>query len=129
RELKLRQALEHLKDDYSFIILDPPPGVGIIVANALVAANDIIVPLETRPQAWDKLPDMEALISKVRPLNAVVQITGIVCSKVDNTSISRAIEERARERYGKALFKSRIPTTVRISEAFAAGKPIGIYAP
>lgn len=129
RELRLREALEHLRSHYDFIILDPPPSLGIFTTNAFAAAESVIVPLETHPFAWKAMPRLEETIGKVRKIQPNLRIGGIVCTKVENTVLSRAIEERARAKYGNLVFKTVVRKNVRLAEAPAAGEPINIYAP
>ncbi len=129
RELKLKQALEHLINEYDYILIDTPPGTGVILANALVASDSVIVPLETKDEAWNQVAELEELIRKLKPLNSTLKIDGIFLNKVRATLLSREIEKRAREKYQDLVFNSAIPDNTHLAEAYLARRPATVYAP
>jgi chromosome partitioning protein len=131
RELLLRQALDQVADgDYDYILIDTPPTLGLLTANALVAAESILIPLQAHFFALKALVQLDETIALVRPLNPGLSIGGIVLTMVDRrTQVAAAISDAARSRYGDLVFDSEIPMSVRLVEAPARGCPISAYAP
>jgi len=130
REMLLRKALKGTRDRYDFILLDPPPSLGIFTLNALAAADAVIVPLQVHAYAFKAMPQLEATIELVRELNPQLAIGGIVCTLVDKrTSLSQIVETQIRAQYGALVFQTIIPVNTKLAEAPAVGTPISIYAP
>lgn len=128
RELVLRNALTPHQHRYDFIIVDTQPTLSLLTINGMVAANDIIVPLQAQVLALRALPHLEETVQLVRQLNPLLRIGGIVLTMTDRTSLSQAVEAEARERYQDLVFPTTIPRSTRVAEAPAAGQPIGQYA-
>ena len=130
RELLLRRALTKTRADYDYILLDPPPNLGLFTLNALGAADAVIVPLQTHVYAWRRMPKLEATVALMQALNPQLHIGGIVCTLVDRrTNLSLSVERQARAKYGDLVFQTVIPVNVRLAEAPAYGEPITIFAP
>ncbi len=130
RELLLRKALRDTTPRYDYILLDPPPSLGLFTLNALAAADAVVVPLQVHAYAFKAMPQLEATIELVRELNPALAIGGIVCTLVDRrTNLSRIVEEQIRERYGDLVFETIIPISAKLAESPAAGQPISTYAP
>jgi chromosome partitioning protein len=130
RELLLREALAATRDEYDYILVDPPPSLGLFTLNALAAADAVIVPLQTHAYAFKAMPKLESTIGLVRKLNPSLAIGGIVCTLADRrTNLSQVVEQQIRQTYGDLVFKTTIPTNTKLAEAPAAGEPIATYAP
>jgi chromosome partitioning protein len=130
RELLLKEALEPELENYDFILIDPPPSLGIFTMNSLVAAGSVITPLQAQTYAFRAMPQLEATIKLARKLNPSLKVSGILLTMVDRrTSLSPAIERQAREKYGELVFKTTIPDTTKLAEAPTFGEPISTYAP
>ena len=130
RELLLREALTTTRNQYDYILLDPPPSLGLFTLNALAAADAVIVPLQTHAYAFRAMPKLESTIGLVRKLNPSLAIGGIVCTLADRrTTLSQVVETQIRETYGNLVFRTVIPMNTKLAEAPAAGEPIAIYAP
>lgn len=130
RELMLREALKNTAWEYDFVLIDPPPSLGLFTLNAMAAANSILVPLQTHAYAYKSLDLLESAIELVKKLNPPLEIGGIVCTLVDKrTNLSSVIETQARDRYPGLVFKTVIPLNARLAEAPAAGMSIVKYAP
>ena len=130
RELLLRKALDGTREHYDYILIDSPPSLGVFTLNALAAADGVLVPLQTHAYALKALPQLEATIALVRELTPGLAIGGIVCTFVDRrTTLSRAVEQQLRARYGELVLATSIPVSTRLAEAPAAGEPISTYAP
>jgi chromosome partitioning protein len=130
RELLLRKALRETRHRYDYILIDPPPSLGLFTLNALAAADAVIVPLQVHAYAFNAMPQLETTIDLVRELNPPIHISGIVCTLADRrTNLSRVIEDEIRERYGELVFETIIPVNAKLAEAPGAGLPINTYAP
>jgi len=130
RELLLREALAPIRDRYDYILLDPPPSLGLFTLNALAAADAVMVPLQTHAYAFKAMPKLEATIALVRKLNPRLAIGGIVCTMADRrTNLSQVVEAQIRAAYGDLVFRTVIPLNTKLAEAPAAGAPIADYAP
>lgn len=139
RELLLRDALYKESDvgandavvhRYDYILIDPPPSLGVFTYNALVASTAVIVPLEMGVYAWNAMPQLEIAIQKCRRLNSSLHISGLICTRYNkNKNLSKAIEQQARQKYGELVFEQVIPENVKVSESPASGLPIDLYAP
>jgi chromosome partitioning protein len=128
RELRLRDQIFAVADDYDFILIDTPPSLGILTINALVAANWVIVPTEARFFSIQGLQMLEDSIAETLYLNPSLKILGILLSKLDR----RLREERAvatflRERWGNLVFSTEIGTNSKILEAGSAGSSVFRY--
>ena len=126
RETILRQYLDTVKGQYSHILIDCQPSLGMLTVNALAAANRIIVPVQG-------LEQLLSTINKVkRQLNPKLQIDGILLTMVDNrTNFAKEIAALLRETYGSKIkvFGTEIPHSVRAKEISAEGKSIFAHDP
>ena len=139
RELLLRDALyaesepgthDAVADAYDYILIDPPPSLGVFTYNALVASTSVIVPLEMGVYAWNAMPQLEIAIQRCRRLNPSLHIGGLICTRYNKSkNLSKAIEQQARQQYGALVFEQVIPENVKVSESPASGLPIDMYAP
>ena len=130
RELLLRKALKHTQAAYDYILIDPPPSLGIFTLNALAAAHAVLVPLQTHAYAFKAMPQLEATIGLVQELKSDLMIGGIVCTMADKrVNLSHVVEQQIRARYGDLVFQTVIPLNTKLAEAPASGTPIASYAP
>lgn len=130
RELLLRKALRAVRDQYDYILIDPPPSLGLFSLNALAAAQRVLVPLQLHAYALKAMPQLEQTIDLVREINPDLAIGGVLCTLADRrTTLCHVIEQQVRERYGALVFQTVIPMNVKLAEAPNAGVPINRYAP
>lgn len=130
RELLLKKALRHARQEYDFILIDPPPSLGLFTLNALAAATSVIVPLQVHAYAFKAMPKLEATIELIRELNASLSIGGIVCTLSDKrTNLSQVVEQQIRGQYDQLVFQTVIPLNTKLAEAPTFGQPIHTYAP
>ena len=133
RETILRQYLDTVKGQYSHILIDCQPSLGMLTVNALAAANRIIVPVQAEYLPAKGLEQLLSTINKVkRQLNPKLQIDGILLTMVDNrTNFAKEIAALLRETYGSKIkvFGTEIPHSVRAKETSAEGKSIFAHDP
>ena len=131
REVLLRDALADLPPDaWDFVFLDCPPSLGLLSLNALAAANEVFIALQTEFFAMRGLSALDRTIDLVRRrINPQLVLGGIVPTLVDPTRLSREIMDEVRGHYGNRVFETRIRTNIRLAEAPSYGKHIFEYAP
>jgi chromosome partitioning protein len=129
RESLLRTALAEARREYDFILLDPPPSLGLFTVNALTAADSVLVPLQAHIFCLKAMPQLEETIQMVQQINPILQIGGIALTMVDSrTNVNQVVEQRIRKQYGELVFETVIPFNVKLVESPAFGQPISQYA-
>ena len=131
REMRLKELLKPIKGDYDFIILDCPPSeLGIILLNALTAADDVIVPLVAEVLPFKGFSMLIDFINKIpKHLNSKIRLTGVLITRWENSSLSVNIEEGVRKQLGDKVFQTKIRKNVRLAETPLESKNIIEYAP
>lgn len=133
RETILRQYLNSLKSQYDYILIDCMPSLGMITINALVAADNVLIPVEAAYLPVKGLQQLIKTIGRVhRKLNPALSIMGILLTKGDRrTNFARDISIQIREVYGDRvhIFTNCIPLSVRAAETTAEGKSIYLHDP
>ena len=129
RELKLRNALAAVRQDYEFILLDTPPSLGLLTLNTLAAADTVLIPIQCEFYALEGLSQLLNTVRLVQQsLNPKLQIEGVLLTMYDQRlNLSRQVAEEAKEYFGSRVFESVIPRNVRLAEAPSFGKPIVLY--
>lgn len=129
REFMLKKALKKLEDLYDYVIIDCPPSLNLITINALVGSTHVLVPLQCEFLALEGLADLMKNINAVkRNFNSDLKLLGIVLTMFSKqNNLSKMIEEDVRKYFGKKVFETVIPRSVRVAEAPSHGKPILIY--
>ncbi len=129
REHRLAQEVEKVRSDYDFILIDCPPALGLLTLNALVAADAVLVPLQTEFYALEGLSHLIRTIERVkRHLNPKLEIQGIVLTMFDRrNNLCDMVAQDVRAYMGAAVYQTVIPRNVRVSEAPSHGKPVLLY--
>jgi chromosome partitioning protein len=129
REFRLRTALQPLRDQYDFILIDCPPALGLLTLNGLVAADAVLVPLQTEFYALEGLSHLMRTLDLVkRALNPKLEIQGIVLTMYDKrNNLCLQVEQDVRSHFKDLVYKTPIPRNVRVSEAPSHGKPVLLY--
>jgi chromosome partitioning protein len=131
---RLRQALKPLREDetFDFILLDCPPSLGILMTNALAAADELLTPIQCEFFALEGLVKIVRVVEQIRDsgANDRVEIGGIVMTMFDaRTNLSAQVVAEVRTHFSERVYDTMIPRTVRLSEAPSFGKSIFEYAP
>ena len=133
RETTLRRYLDTLKNQYTHILLDCQPSLGMLTVNALAAANRVIIPVQAEYLPAKGLEQLLQTIAKVRrQINPKLQIDGILLAMVDNrTNFAKETASLLRDTYGGKIkvFSTEIPHSVRAKEISAEGKSIFAHDP
>ncbi len=124
RELKLRQVLSRV--DYDYILIDCPPSLGLLSINALAAASDVLVPVQTEYYAMEGLSLLLDTIQKVKQaLNPNLNLLGIVLTMYDSrTSLASQVEQEVKKHFGAKVFSAVVPRNVKLAEAPSYGRSI-----
>jgi chromosome partitioning protein len=130
-EGRLREALAPLRDRYAFVLLDCPPSLGPLTVNALVAADRVIVPVQTEYFALEGLAGLLDTLSLIqRELNPRLTIAGMLLTMHDSrTKLGRDVEREVRQHFPSLVFDTVIPRNVRLGEAPSYGQPVIYYDP
>lgn len=133
RETVLKQYLDTVKRDYTHILIDCQPSLGMLTVNALAAANRVLIPVQAEYLPAKGLEQLLQTISKVRrQINPKLQIDGILLTMVDSrTNFAKEVSTLLRETYGGKIkvFGTDIPHSVRAKEISAEGKSIFAHDP
>ena len=129
REFTLQKALEPLKDQYDYILIDCPPSLELLTLNALCAADSILVPVQCEYYALEGLSDLMTTLRAVkRGLNPSLSIFGVLLTMYDGrTNFSAQVAEEVRRHFPGKVFAAVIPRNVRLSEAPSHGLPVRAY--
>ena len=131
---RLTETLKPLQSDgtFDFVLLDCPPSLGILMSNALAAADELLTPIQCEYFALEGLVKIVRLIEQVRGsgANKGLQLGGIVMTMFDGrTRLSAQVVADVREHFGERVYETVIPRSVRLSEAPSFGKTILEYDP
>ena len=125
-ERRLRQALKPLRDRFPYILLDCPPSLGSLTVNALVAADRVIVPVQTEYFALEGLAALLDTLSLIqRELNPRLTVAGMLLTMHDaRTRLAQDVEREVRQHFPDLVFDTVIPRNVRLGEAPSHGMPV-----
>ena len=125
-EQRLREALAPLRDRFAYTLLDCPPSLGPLTVNALVAADRVIVPVQTEYYALEGLAGLLDTLGLIqRELNPRLAVAGMLLTMHDGrTRLARDVEREVREHFPQLVFDTVIPRNVRLGEAPSFGRPV-----
>jgi len=129
REVKLKKALNAVRDSYDYLIIDCPPSLGLLTLNALTAADSLIIPIQCEYYALEGLGQLMNTVELVRKhLNPALDIEGVVLTMFDaRTNLSIQVVDEVKNYFKNKVYATIIPRNVRLSEAPSHGKPIILY--
>ena len=126
REQLLKNKLAAIKDNYDFILIDCPPSLGLLITNALTAADSVIIPVQCEYYALEGLTQLLSTIRLVQKLyNPSLYIEGVLLTMYDSrTKLSTEVQQEVRKYFKERVYRSYIPRNVKLSEAPSYGKSI-----
>lgn len=131
KEFILKKALDEVKEDYDFILIDCPPSLNVLTINSMCAGNTVLVPIQCEYYALEGLSQLMHTIQLVTDrLNPDLEIEGVVFTMYDaRTNLSLQVVENVKQNLNQNIYKSIIPRNVRLAEAPSYGMPITEYDP
>ncbi|MGG0259698.1 sporulation initiation inhibitor protein Soj [Bacillus mycoides] len=129
REVRLQRALQPIRDEYEYIIIDCPPSLGLLTINALTAADSVIIPVQCEYYALEGLSQLLNTVRLVQKhLNKNLAIQGVLLTMLDaRTNLGIQVIDEVKKYFKDKVYRSIIPRNVRLSEAPSHGKPIMQY--
>ncbi|CAM4434768.1 ParA family protein [Paenibacillus typhae] len=129
RELKLKKALNTVKNNYDYIIIDCPPSLGILTINSLTAADSVIIPIQCEYYALEGLSQLLNTVRLVQKnLNPHLSIEGVLLTMLDaRTNLGIQVIEEVKKYFQEKVYRTIIPRNVRLSEAPSHGQSIITY--
>lgn len=129
REYKLRDALEKIKYQYDYVIIDCPPSLNLLTLNALIASDSVLVPVQCEYYALEGLSRLMQTVKTVKSrLNPKIELDGVLLTMFDSrTNLSIMVADEVKKFFPKKVYKTVIPRNVRLSEAPSYGEPIIAY--
>jgi chromosome partitioning protein len=130
-ELRLREALSPLREDFEHILIDCPPSLGPLTVSALAAADSVIVPVQTEYFALEGLAGLLDTLQRVRrEVNPQLAIAGMLLTMHDaRTRLGRDVEQEVRRHFPHLVYETVIPRNVRVGEAPSYGLPVTHHDP
>jgi len=129
RESQLSRAVEKIRNDYSYIIIDCPPSLNMLTVNALVAADSVVIPTQCEYYALEGLSALLETIAKIRKvLNPKLNIEGLLRTMFDSrNNLANEVSKQLKDHFGDKVYNTIIPRNVRLAEAPSHGQPIILY--
>jgi len=131
RENRLKDAVGQMRGKYDYIFIDCPPSLGLLTVNALVAADKLLIPIQCEFYALEGVTKLLDSMKRVKTrLNPSLEISGVLLTMYDNrTTLSKQVVDEVKSYFGRTVFNTLIPRTVKLSEAPSYGMPITEYDP
>lgn len=131
RESRLKDAVGSLRGKYDYIFIDCPPSLGLLTVNALVAADKLLIPIQCEFYALEGVTKLLDSMKRVKTrLNPTLDIFGVLLTMYDGrTTLSKQVVAEVQNYFGRSVFETLIPRTVKLSEAPSYGMPITQYDP
>ena len=129
RERRLKTALDSIREEFDYILIDCPPSLGLLTLNALTAADSVLIPVQCEYYALEGLGQLLNTINMVkRQLNPQLDIEGVLLTMFDSRlRLSNQIVDEVKRYFGERVFRAVVSRNVRLSEAPSFGKPIILY--
>jgi len=131
RERRLQLGLDAVRNEYDYIVIDCPPALDLLTLNALVASDAVLIPIQCEFFALEGISQLMDTIDRVKEaFNPKLRIEGVLLTMYDDrTNLTRQVEADLREFFGKEVFKTVVPRSIRLAEAPSFGKSILAYDP
>ncbi len=126
RETRLKAALQPIKEEYDFILMDCPPALNLLTLNGLCAAHSVVIPMQCEYFALEGLSDLVNTIRKVRlNFNPILKIEGLLRTMFDPRNVlAKQVSDQLQQHFGKKVYRTVIPRNVRLAEAPGFGVPV-----
>jgi len=130
REGRLKEMIDSIKEHFDYIFIDCPPSLGLLTINALVAADELLIPIQCEFYALEGVTKLLESMRMVKSrLNPDLEIFGVLLTMYDSrTTLSKQVAEEVKKYFGNKVFKTVIPRNVKLSEAPSHGLPVTQYA-
>lgn len=131
REYRLRAALEPVRGNYEFIVLDCPPALDLLTLNALVAADAVLIPMQAEYFALEGVTELLDTVERIKvELNPGLAVEGVVITMFDDrTNLAQSVAADLKGFFGELMCETTIPRNIRLAEAPSHGKPALLYDP
>lgn len=131
REFRLRYALDPVRGEYEFVVLDCPPALDLLTLNALVAADSVLIPMQAEYFALEGVTELLDTIERIKlELNPNLSVEGVVITMFDDrTNLAQSVAADLRGFFGDLMCQTTIPRNIRLAEAPSHGKPALLYDP
>ena len=129
REYLLKKAIDGIRNEYDFLIIDCPPSLGLLTINAMAAADSVLIPIQCEYYALEGVGQLVNTISLVQEgINRELSIEGVLLTMFDGrTNLSIQVVDEVKRHFRGKVYRSVIPRNVRLSEAPSHGKPVMVY--
>lgn len=129
REIKLKNALKDIQNDYDFVLIDCPPSLNLLTVNALAAADHVIIPVQCEYYALEGISELAHTVELIQQsLNPEITIGGIILTMFDSrNNLAHQVAEEVRNYFKDKVFGTIIPRSVKLSESPSHGMPIQLY--
>ena len=131
RAYRLKEAVDAVRGDFDYILLDCPPALDLLTLNSLVAADRLLVPMQAEYFALEGISELMNTLDRVKSaFNPGLDIEGVLLTMYDDrTNLAQQVTENLREFFKEKLLKTVIPRNIRLAEAPSYGKPVMLYDP
>lgn len=131
REHRLWESLRPVRDEYDLVFVDCPPSLGMLTVNALVAADEVLIPIQCEYYALEGLTQLMESVNLIRrKLNPTLRISGVLLTMFDGrTNLAEQVADEIRTHFPTEVFQTVIPRSVRLAEAPSFGQPVVTYDP
>jgi len=127
-ESRLKRALDPVKDQYDYIVIDCPPSLNMLTVNAFIAADGLIIPMQCEYYALEGLTALLGTMEKIQAINPDLQIDGLLRTMYDpRTSLTTDVSAQLINHFGDKVYGTVIPRNIRLAEAPSYGMPVLCY--
>jgi chromosome partitioning protein len=127
---QLKRHLDKIVQRWDFVLIDTPPNLGTATISALLAASEVLIPVQTEAMAFEALLEFETTLTEIQQVNKALRIIGVLaCMSSSRESLSLEVELMLRKHYKRLVFQSVIKRNTRLANAYAEKKPVHLFDP
>lgn len=127
REQLLNIALNPIKANYDYILIDCPPSIGIVTTNAFLAATEILVPMTPELLPLKGMSMLESFVESLRRIKPELKINGVFITRFNNRKLNKVVETALKERYSDITYQTKIRENISVAESAGSGSSIFEY--